>query len=293
MSQFEKDLPETDRDPTESERKLWQIITEQRICSSWKSIKNVRFFLNNQGTGWLTWLTGTVSEIHGCGCSYTIVGPNGRVYRRNRAHLKPICYDSSTFQASTTANKVTEPRIDSFQDPKLPKKKKTMCRSKQIWQTWQPELSRWIHRMSTQLTNNHIIPHHIHHHNIIIYLDHLHNHPQWNPKQRHPHTEAEKDTIQCLHSSDLKTPTAGLTPQLAALLELTSPLVLPNRDTSPLAPYRNRKNSQTQSHGSIYKLTLICLSFGLQGLIHFWFGLQGLMCSWFGLRELIRFWVGL
>ena len=86
----------------------------------------MRFFPNKQGTGQLTWLTGTVSEICDCGHSYTIIGPNGRVYRRNRAHLKLICYDGSTFQASTTANKVTEPKIDSFQDPKLPKKKKTM-----------------------------------------------------------------------------------------------------------------------------------------------------------------------
>ena len=69
--------------------------------------EKVRFFPNKQGTGQLTWLTGTVSEIHDCGRSYTIIGPNGRVYRRNRAHLKPICYDGSTFQASTTANKVT------------------------------------------------------------------------------------------------------------------------------------------------------------------------------------------
>ena len=91
-----------------------------------KVSEKVRFFLNKQGTGQLTWLTGTVSEICDCGRSYTIIGPNRRVYRRNRAHLKPICYDDSTFQASTTANKVTEPKIDSFQDPKLPKKKKTV-----------------------------------------------------------------------------------------------------------------------------------------------------------------------
>ena len=55
-----------------------------------------------------------------------IIGPNGRVYRRNRAHLKPICYDGSSFQNCTTAKKDEQPKVDSFQDPKDGKKVKTM-----------------------------------------------------------------------------------------------------------------------------------------------------------------------
>ena len=43
-------------------------------------------------------MTGTVTEILECGQSYTIQGPNGRVYRRNRAHLKPICHDGTSLQ---------------------------------------------------------------------------------------------------------------------------------------------------------------------------------------------------
>ena len=59
--------------------------------------------------------------------SYMITGPNGRVYRRNRAHLKPICYDGSSFQNHTTAEKDKKPKVDSFQDPKKDRKKvKTM-----------------------------------------------------------------------------------------------------------------------------------------------------------------------
>ena len=55
--------------------------------------EKVQFFPNKQGTGPLQWITGTVTEILECGCSYMVQAPNGRVYRRNRAHLKPICHD--------------------------------------------------------------------------------------------------------------------------------------------------------------------------------------------------------
>ena len=60
--------------------------------------KQVQFFPNQKGTGPSTWLTGTVTEILDCGHSYMIQGPNSRVYRKNRAHLKPICYNGTSFQ---------------------------------------------------------------------------------------------------------------------------------------------------------------------------------------------------
>ena len=33
-----------------------------------------------------------------------IKGPNGKTYRRNRVHLKPICHDSSSFQTDHKAD---------------------------------------------------------------------------------------------------------------------------------------------------------------------------------------------
>ena len=60
--------------------------------------EQVQFFHNKQGTGPIKWTTGTVTEILECGQSYMVQGPNGRVYRRNRAHLKPICHDGTSFQ---------------------------------------------------------------------------------------------------------------------------------------------------------------------------------------------------
>ena len=47
-------------------------------------------FLNMQGTGPLQWITGTVTEILECGCSYMVQAPSGRVYRRKspfEAHM--------------------------------------------------------------------------------------------------------------------------------------------------------------------------------------------------------------
>ena len=76
----------------------------------------VQFFQNKQATGPIKWITGTVVEILKCGWSYTIRGPNGRVYRRNRAHLKPICHDSSSFQDYPVTKGEKQPKDNSFQD---------------------------------------------------------------------------------------------------------------------------------------------------------------------------------
>ena len=98
--------------------------------------EKVHFFPNKQGTGHTTWLTGTVSEILDCGHSDRIKGPDDRVYRRNRVHLKPICYDGSTFQTHTTAKEdsLTE---TPFKTPN--QKRGKLCPSKQTQQTSWPE----------------------------------------------------------------------------------------------------------------------------------------------------------
>ena len=45
-----------------------------------------------------------------------IQGPNGRVYRRNRAHLKPICHNSTSFQDHQVKKGEKQPKDNSFQD---------------------------------------------------------------------------------------------------------------------------------------------------------------------------------
>ena len=50
--------------------------------------EQVQFFQNKQTTGPIKWTTGTMVEILKCGQSYTIQGPNGRVYRRNSSSFE-------------------------------------------------------------------------------------------------------------------------------------------------------------------------------------------------------------
>ena len=75
-----------------------------------------QMFWNKQGTGPLKWTTGTVTEILECGCLYMVQGPNSRVYRWNRAHLKPICYNGSSFQDHSVKKEKKQPKNNSFQD---------------------------------------------------------------------------------------------------------------------------------------------------------------------------------
>ena len=57
-----------------------------------------------------------MTETLRCGCSYMIQVPNSRVYRRNRAHLKPICHNGSSFQDHLVKKGKKQPKDNSFQD---------------------------------------------------------------------------------------------------------------------------------------------------------------------------------
>ena len=78
--------------------------------------EQVQFFSNKQGTGPVKWITGTVTEILECGHSYIVQALNNRVYRRNRAHLKPICHDGSSFQDHLVKKEKKQLKDNSFQD---------------------------------------------------------------------------------------------------------------------------------------------------------------------------------
>ena len=90
--------------------------TEPKIYVSSKVKEQVQFFPNKQGTGPIKWITGTVTEILECGHSYMVQAPNSRVYRRNRAHLKPICHDGSSFQDHLVKKEKKQLKNNSFQD---------------------------------------------------------------------------------------------------------------------------------------------------------------------------------
>ena len=52
-----------------------------------------------------------------------IQAPNSRVYRRNRAHLKPICHNGSSFQDHPVKKGKKQPKDNSFQDHQASKAK--------------------------------------------------------------------------------------------------------------------------------------------------------------------------
>ena len=99
--------------------------TQSKASTSAQSEWTSAVLSQQKGTGPPAWLTGTVTEILDCGHSYMIQSPNGRVYRRNRAHLKPISYDSMSFQDQPVKKEEKQPEINSFQNPK-PTKVKTV-----------------------------------------------------------------------------------------------------------------------------------------------------------------------
>ena len=90
--------------------------TQARDLHPLKVKEQVQFFQNKQATGPIKWTTGTVTEILECGWSCMIQGPNGRLYRRNQAHLKPICHDSTSFQDHRVQKGENQPKENSFQD---------------------------------------------------------------------------------------------------------------------------------------------------------------------------------
>ena len=76
--------------------------------------EQVQFFPNKQGIGPIKWITGTVTEILECGHLYMVQAPNSRVYRRNRAHLKPICHDGTSFQDHPVKKEKKQLKNNSF-----------------------------------------------------------------------------------------------------------------------------------------------------------------------------------
>ena len=55
-----------------------------------------------------------------------VQAPNSRVYRRNRAHLMPICHDGSSFQDHLVRKKKKQLKNNSFQDHLVRKEKKQL-----------------------------------------------------------------------------------------------------------------------------------------------------------------------
>ena len=189
-----------------------------------------------------------MSEILDCGHSYMITGPNGRVYRRNRAHLKPICYDGSSFQNHTTAEKDEKPKVDSFQDPKKDGKKvKTMS-----FQTDTADV------MARAMIFDKQSDHPSHPSSCQHYSPRS---PSYSPPSSvpsressvEPNTEEATPEGRIRHKSEPafirpKDIDRRLTTGLSALLQ----------ETSPLAPYKKERSAKGQGQGSLQQHVLNC-----------------------------------
>ena len=197
--------------------------------------EHVRFFLQKQYSAKPKWLTGTVIEILERGCSYIIEGPNGKKYRRNRAHLKPLCHDRSSFQDPPKAKKQNPTRcdnVDSFQDPR-PKPIKRVT-----FQDWTTVVPLFKYTAETGETSNTKSTSHSSH---CVHSPHSPSSSppaQLSPREHlvspnpEDYTASKQQTI--IWPQDVDT---QLTPGLAALI----------KETSPLAPYKIQHSAKRRA----------------------------------------------
>ena len=186
--------------------------------------EKVRFFPQKQHGAKLKWLTGTVIEILERGRSYMIEGPNGKKYRRNRAHLKPLCHDGTSFQDPPKAKEQILTRhdnIDSFQDPRPRPRKRVTFQDR----TTVVPLFKYTAEAGETSKPTHHSSHHVHSPQSpsssppaqLSPREHL-----VSPAQE-DHTAPKQHKITQPQDVDKQ-----LTPRLAALVQ----------ETSPLAPYK-------------------------------------------------------
>ena len=106
---------------------------EQRIyeCSRW--MNEYSSFLNKQGMGPLSWLTGTVTEILDCGHSYMIQSVRQSL-KEKQSSLKPICYDGMSFQDHPVKKRERSLKSTPFTTPSQQRWKP--CHSRRTPVTW-------------------------------------------------------------------------------------------------------------------------------------------------------------
>ena len=200
--------------------------------------EHVWFFLNKQYSMKLKWLTGTVREILEQGHSYIIEGPNGKQYRRNRAHLKLVCHDGSSFQdhSNTKENKLSKSdKVDSFQDPR-PKPKKRVTFEDTTLFVPNMEYTLAVEEMSDSTSST--------------------PHPSHQEQHISPHSPSSSPSAQLSPRETLVSPTiedhtaqrqpAFIRPQDIDT-QLTTGLAALVQETSPLTPYKKQISAKTKA----------------------------------------------
>ena len=197
---------------------------EPEICIPWKWRNRSSSFKTNQPQAPSSGRQVLVTEVLECGQSYTICSPNGRVCRRNRAHIKPICHNGTSFQDHRVKKGEKQAKDNSFQDH-LALFKTMQARSvsfnnkvKYIGEADYMDTQSMMfdgpvdtsntskhHQQCHPLGATHLGHHHFHHQH--------HSHPeshQLSPAQRTPHPRAGRDTSLNQPSSDPRDVDQGL-----------------------------------------------------------------------------------
>ena len=169
---------------------------------------------------------------------YIIEGPNGKQYRRNRAHWKPVCHDGSSFPDHSKVKKNNlskSDKVDSFQDPRpKPKKRVTFEDS-----TLVVPLLNYIPAMEKMSESTPSTSH----------SSHINQHFS-------PHSPSSSPPAQLSSREPLVSPTAEdhTAQRLPAFIQpqdintqLTTGLAALVQETSPLAPYKIQRSAKRKA----------------------------------------------
>ena len=126
-----------------------------------------------------------------------VQGPNGRVYRRNRAHLKPICHDGTSFQDHPVKKGKKQPKNNSFQDHQPSKAKSVSFQKDTSYMDTRSMLFDEPDTHQTPPTSPSSSPLRHYSPRSLSCSPQHHFHPEnnlWSPVQRTPHLKAGRDT---------------------------------------------------------------------------------------------------
>ena len=134
-----------------------------------------------------------------------IQAPNSRVYRRNRAHLKPICHDGSSFQDHPVKKGKKQPKDNSFQDHQSSQAKSVSFEEQISYMGTRSMMFDEPHTHQTPPTPPPLSPRRCYSPRSLSCSPQHHSHPEnhlWSPAQRTPHPKAGRDTSLNQLSSD-------------------------------------------------------------------------------------------
>ena len=182
-----------------------------------------------------------MKEILERGHSYIIKGPNSKKYRRNQAHLKPLCHDGSSFQDPPKAKKnLTRcDDLDSFQDPR-PKQRKRVT----FWSD--PMIFKWIpNRDLANKTSNSTSKSSSHSSHRVQHFS-----PR-SPSSSPPAQLSTREKLVSPNAEDHTAPKHQIIRPQDVDTQMTSGLAALIQETSPLAPYKIQRSAKRKARQTL------------------------------------------